>query len=430
MNQPALSNHFDLRKPSAIRKAQIEFSKRNDKNEIDVINLAIGNVSLPMYPAMREKLRKIGNDVFKDGVIKYTSTSGTKNARNAFLNILSAEGIETDCIYPLVTDGGSTAMELMILGVCGPASKNSLLLFDPAYTNYLQFARRLSVPILSSDRVIEDDGSFSSLDLNEIESIVKKYKPSGILVIPFDNPTGQFLNKQTMIEIAKIAVKNNIWLISDEAYRPLSYNTDSTTSVWALKENDVSGITGRRISIESASKVWNACGLRIGGLLTDNKEFYNKSISEYTANLCANTIGQEIFGVMSTEPRKNILNWYKKQRQYYKSILFLLKINLEKEIPGIIVSNPEAAIYCVIDLKNIVSESFDAEDFIQYCAREGKIDFNGTIYTVLLAPMTGFYNNKQKGKTQLRIAIVEEPEKMKIAPLILSKLFNTYLKKY
>ena len=108
----------------------------------------------------------------------------------------------------------------------------------------------------------------------------------------------------------------------------------------------------------------------------------------------------------------------------------MLKINLEKEIPGIIVSNPEAAIYCVIDLKNIVSESFDAEDFIQYCAREGKIDFNGTIYTVLLAPMTGFYNNKQKGKTQLRIAIVEEPEKMKIAPLILSKLFNTYLKKY
>ena len=358
---PNLSHHFQYRKPSAIRKAQIEFSERVDKSLINVINLAIGNISLPMYPAMHKRLKQIGIDVFSDGVIKYTSTSGTKNARDAFHNILSAEGIDSSNIYPLVTDGGSTAMELMLLGVCGPSSKSPLLLFDPAYTNYIQFAKRLSVEVISTERTINEDGSFSKLNIDEIEKIVKLNNPSGILVIPFDNPTGQYLNKKTMMDIGKIAIDYNIWLISDEAYRPLSFNNQNTSSIWSITENNLPGITGRRISIESASKVWNACGLRIGALLTDNKEFYKKSVSEYTANLCANSIGQEIFGVLAKEPKENILNWYKKQIEYYKSILSSLKKGLEKEIPGIIVSNPEAAIYCVIDLRNIVAKNFNAE---------------------------------------------------------------------
>ncbi len=423
---PNLSHHFQYRKPSAIRKAQIEFSERVDKSLINVINLAIGNISLPMYPAMHKRLKQIGIDVFSDGVIKYTSTSGTKNARDAFHNILSAEGIDSSNIYPLVTDGGSTAMELMLLGVCGPSSKSPLLLFDPAYTNYIQFAKRLSVEVISTERTINEDGSFSKLNIDEIEKIVKLNNPSGILVIPFDNPTGQYLNKKTMMDIGKIAIDYNIWLISDEAYRPLSFNNQNTSSIWSITENNLPGITGRRISIESASKVWNACGLRIGALLTDNKEFYKKSVSEYTANLCANSIGQEIFGVLAKEPKENILNWYKKQIEYYKSILSSLKKGLEKEIPGIIVSNPEAAIYCVIDLRNIVAKNFNAEDFIQFCAKKGKVKINNELYTILLAPMNGFYTNKKNGKTQMRVAIVEDPDKIKITPIVLSELLKSY----
>ena len=425
---PNLSHHFQYRKPSAIRKAQIEFSERVDKSLINVINLAIGNISLPMYPAMHKRLKQIGIDVFSDGVIKYTSTSGTKNARDAFHNILSAEGIDSSNIYPLVTDGGSTAMELMLLGVCGPSSKSPLLLFDPAYTNYIQFAKRLSVEVISTERTINEDGSFSKLNIDEIEKIVKLNNPSGILVIPFDNPTGQYLNKKTMMDIGKIAIDYNIWLISDEAYRPLAFNNQNTSSIWSITENNLPGITGRRISIESASKVWNACGLRIGALLTDNKEFYKKSVSEYTANLCANSIGQEIFGVLAKEPKENILNWYKKQIEYYKSILSSLKKGLEKEIPGIIVSNPEAAIYCVIDLRNIVAKNFNAEDFIQFCAKKGKVKINNELYTILLAPMNGFYTNKKNGKTQMRVAIVEDPDKIKITPIVLSELLKSYTK--
>ena len=147
MNNPPLSNHFKNRSPSSIRRAQIEFSKREDIDSVDVINLAIGNISLPMYPAMRDRLNELGSTRFSDGVVKYTSSNGNEDARNAFLNILEAEGIDSSNLFSMVTDGGSSAMELMLLGVCGPSSKNPLMLLDPTYTNYKDFANRLSIPI-------------------------------------------------------------------------------------------------------------------------------------------------------------------------------------------------------------------------------------------------------------------------------------------
>ena len=84
-----ISKHFQNRSPSAIRKAQIEFSKREDRESINVINMAIGNISMPMYPAMRKRLMELGVERISDGVVKYTPTSGTVEAREAFLNILS-----------------------------------------------------------------------------------------------------------------------------------------------------------------------------------------------------------------------------------------------------------------------------------------------------------------------------------------------------
>ena len=89
-----------------------------------------------------------------------------------------------------------------------------------------------------------------------------------------------------MIEYTKLCVKHNLWIISDEAYRELAYEQGKeTSSIWALTDKDVPGIEGRRISLETASKVWNACGLRIGAIITDNKWCYEKSVAEYTANL-------------------------------------------------------------------------------------------------------------------------------------------------
>lgn len=407
----------------------MEYSNRIDKDSVEVINLAIGNISLPMYPAMIKRMREIGRKRFADGVVGYTPTVGNEETRKAFLNILQAEGINTSNIYPSITDGGSSAMELMMLGVCGPASKNPIMLLDPVYTNYLEFAKRLAIKVITTSRNINDDGSFASINIKNIEFNIKKHKPNGLVVIPYDNPTGQFLTQNTLNELAKICVKSGIWLISDEAYRPLHYKPHKQSSIWLIDENTIPGITGRRISIESSSKIWNACGLRIGALLTDNNEFHQKAVSEYTANLCANAIGQEIFGALATEPHEKIQNWYKNQRYYYQSILLKLKKDLKKELPGLIISEPEAALYCIVDFKKIADSKFDSLKFVEYCAKRGKIKIKDKFYTLLLATMDGFYSDSKLGNTQLRIAIVETPEKMLLAPKVLSKLFFDYTQK-
>lgn len=425
---PIISDHFNNRQPSVIRQAQIIFSQREDCETVEVINLAIGNVSLPMHPAMQERMLQLGQSSFKDGVVKYTASVGTQEAQKAFLNVIASEGVDTNSLNCLITDGGSQAMELMMLGVCGPSSTQPMMLLDPAYTNYLEFGKRLSIPIVTGQRTIQDDGSFQSLDYEKIESIIKNENPNALLVIPTDNPTGQFLTQDELIILSKICVKHGIWIVSDEAYRQLYYGNDESSSIWKITEKDVPGITGSRISIESSSKVWNACGLRIGALVTDNLKFHQKAVSEYTANLCANAIGQEIFGALAHESHEDLHNWYSEQRNYYKSLILPLRDELQKQLPGLIVSNPEAAIYFIIDFKNIVDDKFDAMDFVHFCAKNGKVQLDDQkFYTLLLAPMGGFYSNEELGRTQLRVAMVAHDEQIKKTPIVLSKLYHAYM---
>jgi len=424
---PSLSSHFEKRLPSAIRQAQILFAQRQDKNEVQVVNLAIGNVSLPMHPAMQKRMNELGANRFNDGVVKYTPSVGTDEARKAFLNIIASEGVETSHLYCMITDGGSQAMEIMMLGVCGPLSERPLMLLDPAYTNYIEFGKRLSIPIVSANREILEDGSFDSLNLNDIELIIQKENPSAMLVIPADNPTGQYLHQDQLNDLAKICVKHKIWMVSDEAYRQLYYEDGGSSSIWRITDDDVPGIMGSRISIESSSKVWNACGLRIGGIVTDNQEYHKQAVSEYTANLCANVIGQEIFGSLAHESHYDLEKWYQTQRDYYCELMLPLRENLLNLIPGLIVTNPEAAIYFIIDFKNICNNSFNAKDFVQFCALKGKVNIEGKDYTLLLAPMAGFYTDPDKGKTQMRVAMVEPMYLIEKMPQLLSELYNSYL---
>ena len=423
---PELSSHYQERLPSAIRQAQIIFSQRDDKDSVQVVNLAIGNVSLPMHPAMKKRMNDLGENGFSDGVVKYTPSVGTDEARNAFLNIIGSEGVDTSNLHCMITDGGSQAMELMMLGVCGPSAQKPLMLLDPAYTNYIEFGKRLSIPVITGNREIADDGSFNPLDLDKIDSLIQKQNPGAIVVIPSDNPTGQFLNQNQLIDLVKICVKHNIWIVSDEAYRQLYFGEDGSSSIWKITEDEVLGITGSRISIESSSKVWNACGLRIGGLVTDNLEFHQKAVSEYTANLCANAIGQHIFGAIAHESNEDLNDWYETQRDYYRSLILPLRENLMEEMPGLIVTNPEAAIYFVIDFRNICDESFDAGDFVKYCSAKGKVAVDGQDYTLLLAPMAGFYSDEKKGRTQLRVAMVEPKWLIEKTPKLLAALFEAY----
>ena len=428
---PSISEHYQQREPSAIRKAQLLFNSRKDKKNIEAINLAIGNITLPMHPIMIERMNSLDrrNSPFHNGVVKYTSSVGTQECQSAFIHSIDAELTNdiSNKVKCVVTDGGSQAMELMLLGVCGPSSEKPILFIDPTYTNYIEFSKRLSIPITIFSRKLQDDGSYSDININDISNIIDIDNPCGIVLIPGDNPTGQQISQELITEIAKVCVEKDLWVVSDEAYRSLYYTEAGQSSIWALNDDIVPGINGRRISIESSSKMWNACGLRIGALVTDNQILHNKVASEYTANLCANVIGQYIFGSISTLSKNEIRNWYQDQRTYYYSLIKDLREELLINIPGIIVSNPESALYLVIDFKNIVDDEFNIINFIEYCARKGKCMVDKNNYTILLAPMTGFYFNSNCGKTQARIAIVESKSLIEKVPQILSELIKDYL---
>lgn len=433
MNKPQMSKLFEGRKPSVIRMAQIQFDKRQDDTQ--AINVAIGNINLPMYPAMVDRMYNLDapDSPFKDGVVMYSATSGTKECVDAFMNVIASSGFDTSPLHGHITEGGTQAMELLITGICGAggSGEKPLMLIDAAYTNYKTLCQRLDRDTCSITRTLGDDGKFSLPSVEEIEKVIVAKKPGGIVVIPFDNPTGQYYDKQAMINLAKLAVKYNLWLISDEAYRELYYTGGECTSIWGISEADVPGILGRRISVETTSKVWNACGLRIGALVTDNELFNQQAIAEHTVSLCSSVIGQYIFGAVAHEDHATLQGWYEKQRGYYKEMLFSFTAAMKKALPGVVVSSPDAALYSVIDVKNLVDDNFSALDFVMWCANEGSVDVDGQAMTVLTAPMAGFYSvpagQPNPGRTQLRVAYVATPEKMAMVPEIFARLLEKYL---
>ncbi len=435
--QAILSEHFKSRTPSAVRLAQMTYEARENKPDA-VINVGIGNVSLPTNPAMKKRMFALDgeNSPFKDGVIRYTTTAGFEETRAAFKNILAAQGFETEKLHVQITEGGSAAMELLILGVCGAAGSDEkpLLMIDPAYTNYIAFCQRTGRRIVSVARSLNDDGAFTLPEIDKIEETIKREKPAAMVVIPYDNPTGQLYDYESLKALAELCVKYNMWIISDEAYRELYYDENKElVSIWGLSNKDVDGIEGRRISIDTASKVWNACGLRIGALITDNEEFHKRSVAENTANLCPNAIGQYIFGALAEEKHEDIRAWCKQMRDYYRQHIVNVHDELLRLNPELIVSNPDASIYTVIDVKNLVDDKFKAIDFVLYCASEGLVDDNGVSTTLLVAPMSGFYDvpagEKNVGDTQFRISFVETPEKLAKVPMLFTKLLESYLNK-
>ncbi len=430
--KPLLSSHYRNRLPSSIRIAQIEFLKRTD--QVIGINIGIGNVTLPMHPSMVKRMFSLNgpSTPFKDGVVKYSTTVGEKEANHAFLHLIASCGFSIKGLHSQITDGGSHAMELVILGVCGPPGslENPLLMIDPTYSNYTSFAVRTGRSTITVTRQLEENGKFTLPKLSEIEKVIKRSAPSSLLVIPYDNPTGQFFSQKTINDLAKLCVKHNLWFISDEAYREMFYTESQTSSIWGVTEKDVPGITGRRISIESASKAWNACGLRTGAIITDNEEFHQQTVAENTANLCANVIGQYIFGALLHESKEALQKWFNQQRSYYRQMAQTVTSGLKKELPQLIVSEPDAALYTVIDMRNLCGADFDANAFALYCAQKGSVLLDGVKTTLLAAPMDGFYSpqpgESNPGKTQLRIAYVEPPEIMAKVPKLFTQLLNDF----
>lgn len=429
MTTPQLSKYFASKQPSSLRRAQMEFAKRTDG--VKAINVSIGNVSLPMHPAMQERMftLKTSNSPLAQWIVQYSQTVGLPETQEAFLHIIASSGCETKWLYAQITDGGSQAMELLLLWV-SDANGRPIMLIEPAYSNYLSFAARTSRNIVTLVRSLEENGRFALPNQETIETFIEEHKPSAIVVIPYDNPTGQLYNQDDMKMIAEFCVKYNMRMISDEAYRELHYGDGKLVSIWKLSDAEIPGIQWRRISIETASKVRNACGLRIWAMITDSAEFHKQCVAENTAGLCSNVIGQYIFWALAHESFEDLHKRYDQQRLYYGNMLQDLSDGLKSLLPGIIVSRPDASLYSIIDVRNIAKPWFDAKAFSLFCAQEWSVDLDGETYTLLVSPMDGFYRTvdgqTNPGLTQMRVSFVATPDQMKQVPKLFAELFYLY----
>ena len=437
-----VSSFFESIKSSCLRNAQILFEKRTEQERrrgervTIAINAAIGNVSLKTHPKMLERYLNPMDEELRNGVWKYCDTQGRELCNKAFINVVRSflkEGNNPE-IYSLIDAGGSNIMKIVMLGVCGEpgTSDRPLLIVDPTYTNYKSIGKEIGRSVISITRVLQENGEFTDVPVEIVEESVKKYKPGGLLIIPYDNPSGRLMRQEVINEYARICVENGVFLISDEAYRGLYYTDDPAPTIWNVTDREVPGIEEAkiRISIETMSKVFNACGLRMGALLTDNEYFYNKAVAANTTYLCPSVVDQHIVEVLAEESKEEIQNWISQQREYYRRILKKLYDDFRKVLPGIIVSLPEASIYSVVDVRNIAKDDFSAEDFVTFCATEGAVDINGEKMTLLVSPMSGFYNTKtgekNPGETQMRIACVLKEEEMNLVPTLFAELFKQY----
>ncbi len=419
-----LSKFFQELKSSAIRHAQQCFAERKDS--VKAVNASIGNVSLPLHPAMQKRLENLSqHPEFGQGIVKYTSTSGMDETKEAFKKVISLCGADTSDLDMVITSGGSQAIDLALLGCC--QENRPLIISEPAYSNYISIAEAYKIPIVALPHKLNENGDFENLD--DLESTIKKHNPGAIVVIPYDNPTGKLITQEKLNEIAKLCVKYDLWLISDEAYRLLHYTENESPSIWKVTENDVPGIAGRKIGIETVSKYLNGCGLRIGALISDNKEFIQKATIFASSHLCAGAIAQYIVGGIYDENEENLRKWIENLRNYYQNLLISTSNQLKKRIPNIIVSSPQSSLYLVADLENIVPKSFKISDFCQFCAEKGKIITKFGKFTLLFAPMENFYHsNPDFGRYQMRLSFVAPKEEIELIPELLDGLLKIYLK--
>lgn len=431
MQPPRLSEIAESAEASAIRSAQEAFRWRSDNRDVNPLNLAIGNVSLPAHQGMLNRARDVGADhhplgPLKKGSVPYTATVGTDAARAAILNVIGAPGFDTEGLYSHITAGGTGAMELMIRACCEKG--RPLMLIEPYYTNYKELADKVGVPTTSVSRTLQEDGKFSLPDLEQVRAQIRATGANALVVIPYDNPSGQFLPQNFLNELARICIEANVWMIGDEAYRGLVYTGEPPSSIWGITEKEVPGIKGRRVGIESASKVFNACGVRMGALVTDNQKLHQQAVKLATPELCASVLGQHMIEALNEESQESIVKWIEKLRTYYKNLIAKTAQAFRDEIPGLVVSSPDASIYFVIDFRKILPD-FDAKAFVNFCAAKGKVDsvpVNGKPGTLFLAPMGGFYSNPESGRTQMRVAAVSSEDQMLLAPKLCAELLKQY----
>ncbi len=364
---------------------------------IQVHHLNIGQPDLPTPPMLLDTFRKQ-----ELSVLAYGHSAGLPEYREALARYYRSHGIDVTSQEVMVTTGGSEAILFALLAVTDPGDE--VVVPEPFYTNYNGFAVEAGVKVVPVTS--DPDEGYCLPSAAEIMAALSP-RTKAILLCNPSNPTGWVYTWEELARLKELARSHDLFLISDEAYREFVYDGTEHHSLMHL-----AGVEDRAIVVDSISKRFNACGARVGALVTKNSEVLDSALRFGQARLCPPTFEQLAATAALGLPQE----YFDSVRDEYRQRRDVAFAALE-EMPGVVAHRPRGAFYTMVRLPVV-----DADAFCSWLLR----DFSSGGETVMLAPGNGFYANPGLGKQEVRLAFVINQDATRRAMEILAEALEKY----
>ena len=390
-------SHKGLSMPESPIRKLVPFAEKAKKNGKKVFHLNIGQ---PDIQTPQVALDAISN--FSKKVVEYSHSAGFESYRIGLSKYYQNIGIEVDHNDLMVTTGGSEAL-LFALSSCLDQG-DEIIIPEPFYANYNGFSKSSGVIVKPITTKIEN--GFALPDINEFEKLITS-KTKAILICNPGNPTGYLYSKEELEILRDIVLKHDLFLFADEVYREFAYDGHVHYSVLSLE-----GLNDHAVVIDSTSKRYSMCGIRIGCIVSKNKEVISTALKFAQARLSPPTFGQVAAEAALQTPK----SYFDKVSSEYLSRRDLLVDSLNK-IDGVICPKPKGAFYAIAQLP-----VDNADKFAQWLLED--FDFNGA--TIMVAPAEGFYSTPGEGLNQVRLAYVLNKESLIMAIKCLEEALKIY----
>ncbi|MDF3001927.1 MAG: aspartate aminotransferase [Bacillota bacterium] len=382
-------------KASSVRKLT-RYADEAEKKGKKIYKLNIGQPDLHVPEEYYERIRE-----FQEPTVEYMPSQGIPQLLEAVESYYKSVGIDVDRNHIYITTGGTEAIMFTLLALTNPGDE--FLIFEPYYSNYNTFFTMTGATPVAVTTYAEDG---FHVNREAIEAKITD-KTKAIFVTNPGNPTGTVLREDEIRMIADVAKEHDLYIICDEVYREMVFGGVNVTSFGYLED-----IHDRLIIVDSVSKRYNACGARIGVLISKNDEVLELISKLCQGRLAVSTIEQfGAVGLYSTGFR--VIHQIRDEFEKRRDVVF----ESLKRIPGVFCEKPEGAFYLICKLP-----VEDANDFLIWMLQE----FEDQGETVMAAPADGFYATEGLGRDEIRIAYVLEPEKLVRAIEILGKGLETY----
>lgn len=393
---PSISNRGEQMPASPIRKL-VPYAEAAKKRGIKVYHLNIGQPDIRTPDEALQAIRQ-----YDSKVIEYSHSAGNESYRKALAEKYSKSGIKIDLNQILITTGGSEAILFALFSCMNPGDE--IIIPEPFYTNYNAFALTAGVVVKPITASISN--GFALPSISEFEKSIGP-KTKAIMVCNPNNPTGYLYSKSELEQLRDLVLKHDLYLFADEVYREFCYGGEEHYSVMKLD-----GLENHAVMMDSVSKRYSECGVRIGALVTRNPQVLNVALKYAQARLSPPSLGQVVGEASLKTPDSYFSEVYD---EYIARRDFVIE-ELNK-IPGVFAPKPKGAFYAIIRLP-----IDDSDKFCQWLLE----DFSFENQTVMLAPASGFYATPGLGKNEARIAYVLNLADLKNAVQCLSEALKVY----